>query len=127
MQTSATTNPEPYCAELYNARELPYGFFSFDLPQLFGQGFPVFFDINLSADDVQSFYEYVQEGLYYDSNTRYSLELSYWFVLFAMGTKQQLYSSMCNFTKYLITRKQAKLLQHVGLAAHARLSLASAT
>ncbi len=77
MQTSATTNPEPYCAELYNARELPYGFFSFDLPQLFGQGFPVFFDINLSADDVQSFYEYVQEGLYYDSNTRYSFELSY--------------------------------------------------
>ncbi|DBB14252.1 TPA: hypothetical protein ACH3X3_001198 [Trebouxia sp. C0006] len=72
VTTSATTNPEPYCAELYNARELPYGFFSFDLPQLFGQGFPVFFDINLSADDVQSFYEYVQEGLYYDSNTRLS-------------------------------------------------------
>ncbi|KAA6428169.1 MAG: hypothetical protein FRX49_01765, partial [Trebouxia sp. A1-2] len=71
-QTSATSNPEPYCAELYNARDLPYGFFSFDLPQLFGQGFPVFFDINLSADDVQSFYEYVQEGLYYDSNTRLS-------------------------------------------------------
>lgn len=69
-QTTATTNPEPYCAELYNARELPYGFFSFDLPQLFGQGFPVFFDINLSADDVQSFYDYVDEGLYYDSNTR---------------------------------------------------------
>jgi hypothetical protein len=54
----------------------PYGFFSFDLPQLFGQGFPVFFDINLSADDVQSFYEYVQEGLYYDSNTRYGFEMS---------------------------------------------------
>lgn len=76
LQTSATSNPEPYCAELYNARDLPYGFFSFDLPQLFGQGFPVFFDINLSADDVQSFYEYVQEGLYYDSNTRYGFEMS---------------------------------------------------
>lgn len=73
MQTSATTNPEPYCAELYNARELPYGFFSFDLPQLFGEGFPVFFDINLSADEVQTFYEYVEEGLYYDSNTRCTL------------------------------------------------------
>ena len=60
----------PYCAELYNARELPYGFFSFDLPQLFGEGFPVFFDINLSADEVQNFYQYVEEGLYYDSNTR---------------------------------------------------------
>ena len=70
MQTSATTNPAPYCAELYNARELPYGFFSFDLPQLFGEGFPVFFDINLSADEVQTFYQYVEEGLYYDSNTR---------------------------------------------------------
>lgn len=73
VQTTATTNPEPYCAELYNARELPYGFFSFDLPQLFGEGFPVFFDINLSADDVASFYEYVEEGLYYDSNTRCAL------------------------------------------------------
>lgn len=73
IQTSATTNPEPYCAELYNARELPYGFFSFDLPQLFGEGFPVFFDINLSADEVQTFYQYVEEGLYYDSNTRCTL------------------------------------------------------
>ncbi|KAL3132313.1 hypothetical protein ABBQ32_008891 [Trebouxia sp. C0010 RCD-2024] len=72
LTTSATTNPEPYCAELYNARELPYGFFSFDLPQLFGEGFPVFFDINLSADEVQTFYQYVEEGLYYDSNTRLS-------------------------------------------------------
>ena len=72
VQTSATSNPEPYCAELYNARELPYGFFSFDLPQLFGEGFPVFFDINLSADEVQTFYQYVEEGLYYDSNTRYA-------------------------------------------------------
>lgn len=71
MQTLTTTNPEPYCAELYNARELPYGFFSFDLPQLFGKGFPVFFDINLSADEVQTFYQYVEEGLYYDSNTRF--------------------------------------------------------
>ena len=70
LQTLTTTNPEPYCAELYNARELPYGFFSFDLPQLFGEGFPVFFDINLSADEVQTFYQYVEEGLYYDSNTR---------------------------------------------------------
>lgn len=70
VQTSATSNPAPYCAELYNARELPYGFFSFDLPQLFGEGFPVFFDINLSADEVQTFYQYVEEGLYYDSNTR---------------------------------------------------------
>lgn len=70
VQTLTTTNPEPYCAELYNARELPYGFFSFDLPQLFGKGFPVFFDINLSADEVQTFYQYVEEGLYYDSNTR---------------------------------------------------------
>ncbi len=72
LQTTATTNPEPYCAELYNARELPYSFFSFDLPQLFGEGFPVFFDINLSADDVANFYDYVAEGLYYDSNTRYA-------------------------------------------------------
>ena len=73
MQTAATTNPEPYCAELYNSRELPYGFFSFSLPRLFGDGFPIFFDINLSADDATAFYEYVQEGLYYDSDTRYDL------------------------------------------------------
>ena len=75
LQTLTTTNPQPYCAELYNARELPYGFFSFDLPQLFGEGFPVFFDINLSADEVQNFYQYVEEGLYYDSNTRCACQL----------------------------------------------------
>ena len=44
-----------------------------------------------------------------------------------MDAKQQLYSSMCNFTKHLTTQKRAGLLQQVGLAAHARFSLASAT
>ena len=101
MQTSATTNPEPYCAELYNARDVPYGFFSFDLPQLFGQGFPVFFDINLSADDVQSFYEYVQEGLYYDSNTRYEFGMLC-FVLCILNLKQELYCGICIYMKVLI-------------------------
>lgn len=70
LQTYQTTNPPPYCAELYNARNLPYGFRSFDLTDLFGTGFPVWFDINLAAGDAQTLFSYVKEGLYYDSNTQ---------------------------------------------------------
>ena len=70
LQTYATTNAPPFCAELYNARDLPYGFRSFNLVNLFGNGFPIWFDINLAAADAQTMFEYVQEGLYYDSNTQ---------------------------------------------------------
>ena len=70
LQAGGYTNEPPYCAELYNARSLPYGFRSYDLRNLFGNGFPVWFDINLSQEDATRFFEYVQGGLYYDSNTR---------------------------------------------------------
>ena len=72
LQQGGYTNEPPYCAELYNARSLPYGFRSFNLVNLFGDGFPVWFDINLSQEDATRFFEYVQQGLYYDSNTRWA-------------------------------------------------------
>lgn len=42
-----TSNPAPYCAELYNSQKLPYAFHHFPLRDKH-RGFPVFFDINLS-------------------------------------------------------------------------------
>ncbi|KAK9819873.1 hypothetical protein WJX72_003501 [[Myrmecia] bisecta] len=68
--TVRTTNPPPYCAELFNARNLPYGFRSYHLSKLGGDSFPVWFDINLSAADAQNYYEYISDGLLLDSNTR---------------------------------------------------------
>lgn len=65
-----TTNPEPYCAELFNERSIPWGFHHFDLEPAFDDGFPIWFDINLSEEMAQHFYKYVEEGLFLDSNTR---------------------------------------------------------
>lgn len=47
--------PSPYCANLFNARQLPYGFFNFPLEQR-TPGFPVWFDINLSEDQAAYWY-----------------------------------------------------------------------
>lgn len=47
-----TVNPAPYCAELYNPQELPYAFHFFPLSGK-DDGFPVWFDINLSQDGAQ--------------------------------------------------------------------------
>ncbi|PNW70325.1 hypothetical protein CHLRE_17g715300v5 [Chlamydomonas reinhardtii] len=64
-----TVNPAPYCAELYNPQELPYAFHFFPLSGK-DDGFPVWFDINLSQDGAQTWFTYLQEGLYLDQNTR---------------------------------------------------------
>jgi hypothetical protein len=63
------TNPAPYCGELYNPRTLPWGFHFFPLEGL-PNGFPVWFDIDLSADDAQTWFTYLQDGLYLDGHTR---------------------------------------------------------
>jgi hypothetical protein len=62
-------NKEPYCAELYNPRTLPWGFHFFQLDGL-PNGFPVWFDIDLSAADAQTWFTYLQDGLYLDGHTR---------------------------------------------------------
>ncbi|KXZ51016.1 hypothetical protein GPECTOR_14g257 [Gonium pectorale] len=64
-----TVNPAPYCAELFNPQKLPYAFHFFPLADK-GNGFPVWFDINLSQDGAKAWYTYLNEGLYLDQNTR---------------------------------------------------------
>ncbi|GIL44962.1 hypothetical protein Vafri_2402 [Volvox africanus] len=67
--TNQVVNPPPYCAELYNPQKLPYAFHVFELEGK-EDGFPVYFDINLSQDGAQAWYTYINEGLYLDQNTR---------------------------------------------------------
>ncbi len=47
-----TVNQRPYCAELYNPQDLPYAFHFFPLEGK-PNGFPVYFDINLSQGGAQ--------------------------------------------------------------------------
>ncbi|EFJ46305.1 hypothetical protein VOLCADRAFT_93448 [Volvox carteri f. nagariensis] len=87
-----TTNLKPYCAELYNPQKLPYAFHFFPLEGK-EDGFPIYFDINLSQQGAQAWYTYINEGLYLDQNTRqmtaelvtYNAQLrifSYYFIRF---------------------------------------------
>ena len=68
VNLGAVTNKPPYCYELFNERDIPWGFHSFRL-QHFDDGFPVWFDINLSEEMAQRYYKYVEEGLFLDGNT----------------------------------------------------------
>ncbi len=47
-----TVNPKPYCAELFNPQKLPYAFHFFPM-EAKDDGFPVYFDINLSQEGAQ--------------------------------------------------------------------------
>lgn len=62
-------NSEPFCAELFNARSMPFGFRHFDLKGK-EKGFPFLFDINLSEKEAQRWYTFMEEGLYLDGNTK---------------------------------------------------------
>lgn len=53
---------ETYCRELYSEKLEPYGFAPMDISDEYKNGYPVFFDINLSHDRAQEFYHYVEEG-----------------------------------------------------------------
>jgi hypothetical protein len=75
LQGQHTTNPPPFCADLYNPRNLPYGFHSVRLRRL-GDGFPAVLDINLSQEDVLSWLGFLQEGLYLGSLTRWRPSLA---------------------------------------------------
>jgi Polycystin cation channel len=68
-KTDALVNRAPYCANLYNMRNVPFGFFHYSLADT-PDGFPVWFDINLSEDQAQYWYNYLQEGLMLDVLTR---------------------------------------------------------
>jgi Polycystin cation channel len=68
-KSDAVVNKEPYCANLYNMRNVPFGFFSIPLGDK-TSGFPVWIDINLSEDQAQYWYTYLEEGLMLDTLTR---------------------------------------------------------
>lgn len=68
-QGQRLTNPPPFCAELFNPRNLPWGFHSVRLRRL-GAGFPAVLDINLSQDAVLQWLGFLQEGLFLGTLTR---------------------------------------------------------
>ena len=68
-KSGATVNRPPYCANLYNMRDVPFGFHSHELEGK-TSGFPVWIDINLSEDQAQYWYRYLEEGLMLDVLTR---------------------------------------------------------
>ncbi|KAI8467677.1 MAG: hypothetical protein J3K34DRAFT_480735 [Monoraphidium minutum] len=67
--TGLAVNPEPYCAELYNARSVPYGFHHFPLPGA-PPGFPVWLDINLSQGGAATWLAWLRDALLLDGSTR---------------------------------------------------------
>uniref|UniRef100_A0A061RIA9 Polycystin cation channel family n=1 Tax=Tetraselmis sp. GSL018 TaxID=582737 RepID=A0A061RIA9_9CHLO len=69
INPGAKINPKPFCAELFNERNIPWGFHHFALDD-YEDGFPVWFDINLSEGMAQRYYTYLREGLFLDGNTR---------------------------------------------------------
>ena len=68
-KTESYVNQAPYCANLFNMRNVPFGFFHFPLPGK-TDGFPIWFDINLSEDQAQYWYKYLEEGLMLDVLTK---------------------------------------------------------
>jgi hypothetical protein len=61
----STANQAPFCMELFNPRDIPYGFRHKSIPG-FSDGFPYFFDINLSADEAERWLDFMNYGLMID-------------------------------------------------------------
>lgn len=68
-KSGALVNEPPFCANLFNMRDVPFGFFHEPLEGK-PDGFPVWFDINLSEDQAQYWHQYLVEGLMLDVLTR---------------------------------------------------------
>ncbi|KAF5825832.1 hypothetical protein DUNSADRAFT_6611, partial [Dunaliella salina] len=62
------TNERPRCTQLFSLNELPYAFQHIPLKTK-RDGFPAFFDINLSEQEAQDWATYLEEGLYIDDLT----------------------------------------------------------
>jgi len=65
MSNASNGNKPPFCMELYNPRDIPYGFRHKSIPG-YSDGFPYFFDINLSADEAQRWIDFMTYGLMID-------------------------------------------------------------
>jgi hypothetical protein len=68
-KSGSFVNKPPYCANLFNMRNAPLGFHHYSLPGK-PDGFPVWIDINLSEDQAQYWFKYLEEGLMLDVLTR---------------------------------------------------------
>ena len=62
---STDGNKYPYCKELFNPRDIPYGFRVKSIPG-YADGFPYIFDINLSAKEAETWVDYMEYGLMID-------------------------------------------------------------
>ena len=62
-------NPPPFCKELFSAPGVPYAFQSRAADDL-EDGFPVFFDVNLSEDNARRWMQYVREAFLIDERAR---------------------------------------------------------
>ena len=62
--TDFTANHKPYCAELFNPRNVSWGFHSMDISSSYKNGFPFLIDINLDAAGAQRWLDYMRYGLY---------------------------------------------------------------
>ncbi|GBF96992.1 polycystin cation channel family [Raphidocelis subcapitata] len=67
--TGLVGNPRPYCAQLFNPRNVPWGFHHFPLPGA-PPGFPVWIDINLSQGGALTWLAWLRDGLMLDESTR---------------------------------------------------------
>jgi hypothetical protein len=62
--TDFRANEKPYCAELFNPRNISWGFHSMDISSSYKNGFPFLIDINLDAAGAQRWLDYMRYGLY---------------------------------------------------------------
>ena len=62
-------NARPFCKELFADTRVPYGFFPADTKR-FENGYPVFFDINLSKDNAARWMTYLREAFVLDDRVK---------------------------------------------------------
>lgn len=61
-------NYSPFCKQLFDQNRIPYGFHPANT-QRFTNGYPVFFDINLSKDNAIRWLRYLRESFVFDDKT----------------------------------------------------------
>ena len=66
--TELLGTPTTYCPEYFNSNNVPYGFFHRRVPG-YPDGYFVWYDINLNAENAQRYFLTMQEGLFLDSRT----------------------------------------------------------
>ena len=65
----ASGNAAPFCTQLFDDSRVPFGFFTADSKR-YTDGYPVFFDINLSKDNAARWLRYLREAFVLDERTK---------------------------------------------------------